>query len=172
MPKIRNILIFVAIAVALVLIYILFIQPALSNQNQSGLVSSTGTSTTGTTTNNTTTATGANPITGDFLTLLLNINTIKLDDKIFADKAFASLHDSSITLIPDSTQGRANPFAQFGSDSVATPQTGATTVPPITTPTIPPATKTPATKTPATKTVTPKITTPISTGTNGPAVNP
>ena len=55
----------------------------------------------------------------DFLTLLLSVKNIKLDDAIFFDVAFNSLHDSSITLIPDGTEGRPNPFAQFGNDNVA-----------------------------------------------------
>lgn len=154
MPKIRNIIIFIVIVIALILGYIFFIKP--SSSDQANLVSTTAsgvsTSTTGTINANATSA-----VSGDFLALLLNVKTIKLDDAIFSDSAFSSLHDSSITLTPDGTEGRPNPFAQFGNDSVsvATP-TSSTTTP--TTPTVP---TTPATITPTTpKTTTPKTTTP------------
>ena len=54
----------------------------------------------------------------DFLTLLLNVKNIKLNDAIFSDETFLSLRDSSIVLIPDGNEGRPNPFAQFGNDAV------------------------------------------------------
>jgi hypothetical protein len=115
MPKIRNIIIFTAIAVALILVYIFFIKP--SSGNQASLVSSTSTLP------NTNTGTGAvsnetSLATEDFLTLLLNTQSIKLNDSIFSDPAFSSLHDSTIVLVPDATTGRPNPFAQFGSNLV------------------------------------------------------
>ena len=141
-PKIRNIIIFVAIAAIFVFIYIFFFQS--SSSSQPSLVSSSSTS-----------GSPTNPATGEatlgtqyFLTLLLNVKTLKLDDSIFSDPAFASLHDSSITLTPDATTGRPNPFAQFGTDvtlppggiplPILTPPTPATTpvtTPPSTTPT-------------------------------------
>lgn len=61
-------------------------------------------------------------ITRDFLALFSNIKNIKLNDAIFSDPAFISLHDSSITLTPDGNEGRPNPFAQFGSDAIAPAQ--------------------------------------------------
>jgi len=60
-------------------------------------------------------------IAQDFLSLLLNVKSIRLDDSIFADPAFLSLRDSSIMLIPDGTEGRPNPFAPIGSDIIAAP---------------------------------------------------
>src|SRR6185369_8804927 len=121
MPKIRNIIIFVSIAVVLFLIYFFFIrQPS----EPAGLVVTSPTPTT----------TGTAPLAGDngatpfiakdFLTLLLNVKTIKLDDSIYANPAFASLHDSSIILVPDGTEGRPNPFAQFGADTNFVPPAG------------------------------------------------
>ena len=178
MPKIRNILIFVAIAAALVLVYIFFVKPSLDSQNQAGLVSSTSTNSSGVATTTTTTGTDSS-VTGDFLSLLLNINTIKLDDGIFDDPAFNSLHDSTITLIPDVTQGRTNPFAQFGSDSVSTTSVDNT----IVIPAVPPTTtsKNTPTKTPVTAkktttttktTTTPSTQSTTSTGTSGSVVTP
>ena len=49
----------------------------------------------------------------DFLNLFSGIKNIKLNDAIFSDPAFNSLRDSSIVLVPDGTEGRPNPFAQF-----------------------------------------------------------
>src|SRR3989338_8466041 len=40
-------------------------------------------------------------VSGEFLSLLLNIRNIKLDDSILANPAFTSLSDSSITLTQD-----------------------------------------------------------------------
>jgi hypothetical protein len=105
MPKIKNIIIFLIIAIALILIYVFFIKPS-SDQNNLVLTTS-GTSALPN-------VDGTSSVTQDFLTLLLNVKNIKLDDSIFSDPAFANLHDSSITLVPDATTGRPNPFAQFG----------------------------------------------------------
>ena len=87
MPKIKNIIIFTAIAATFVLIYIFFIKPSPEEAN---LVSSPS---------NTvlpdvnSTSTDINPNTTsllakDFLTLLLNVKNIKLDDSILSDPAF------------------------------------------------------------------------------------
>jgi hypothetical protein len=128
MPSIKNIIIFTSIAAFLVLVYIFFVK---SSPEEDNLVSSTpnvtlpsieGSGLEGEIPNGTTL------ITKDFLTLLLNVKDIKLDDTIFSDIAFAGLRDSSITLIPDGTEGRPNPFAKFGNDDVPTPpKTGSST---------------------------------------------
>ncbi|MCA9353562.1 hypothetical protein KC842_01690 [Candidatus Nomurabacteria bacterium] len=52
----------------------------------------------------------------DFLVTLLNLQSIKLDDKIFSSNSFQSLQDFTITLVPDAGQGRPNPFAPIGYD--------------------------------------------------------
>ena len=57
----------------------------------------------------------------DFLTLLLGVKNIKLEDAIFSDPAFQSLRDSSIVLVPDGNEGRPNPFAPLGQDIWQTP---------------------------------------------------
>lgn len=124
MPKIRNIIIFIIIALAFILIYVLFIKP--SPEEEGSLVSS-GVGTVlpnidGSVPNANTAKT--NPLfTKDFLILFSNVKNIKLDDAIFSDPAFSSLYDSSIILVPDGTEGRPNPFAQFGNDALppATP---------------------------------------------------
>ena len=141
MPKIKNIIIFTAIAVAFILIYIFFIRPSPEEEN---LVLSPGAAMLpdigGAT------ASGSAQVTAplvakDFLSLLLSVKNIKLDDAILSDPAFLTLRDSSIVLTPDGNEGRPNPFAQFGNDAVATPA-----VPATSTPSTPPA----ASPTPAT----------------------
>lgn len=138
MSKIRNIIIFVVILIIILLIFIYFKSPS----NTPSLVTTSPQGTVVPTSGDTT----IDPsITSDFLGLLLSVKSIKLDDSIFQDEAFKSLHDSSIELTPDGTEGRPNPFAPFGNDNVSAPST--------TTPsTIPPATTTPSTTNPPTST--------------------
>ena len=105
----------VVIITALVLLYVFFIRNN-GEQKTSSLVSSSGSQALPAST------TGQNSLVAkDFLSLLLNVKSIKLDDIIFSDLAFNSLHDSSILLIPDRTEGRQNPFAPIGFEAFATP---------------------------------------------------
>jgi hypothetical protein len=168
-PKIRNIIIFAAIGMVFVLIYIFFIR---SSSPEEGLVSSPATtpatlpSVNNSGTNETTPAANTSSDTSlmakDFLALLLGVKGIKLDDTIFSDPSFGSFHDSTIVLTPDTSTGRSNPFAPFGADNAVAPSpltTPAPTTPAISTttessglttsPVSPPPTTTP-----------PKITTP------------
>ena len=102
------------VGLALILIYIFFLKPAPA---QPDLVTSSG----GTTSPNVTnTAEQTTQIGADFLATLLNVKSITLDDSIFTDPAFANLHDSSIVLIPDQTEGRPNPFLPIGTDVSST----------------------------------------------------
>ncbi len=111
MPKIKNIVIFIVIGIILVFIYFYFVKPSSTGDN---LVSATP-------------ATGIDGVVSadeetvarDFLTLLLNVKNIKLDDTIFSDNAFTSLRDSSITLTSDGAEGRPNPFAPIGVENIA-----------------------------------------------------
>ena len=115
MPKIRNIIIFVAILAIFALIYVYFLKP--DSAEEGTLISAPQPAVPG----------GTAPVAGantpsvqlgasDFLTLLLNVKNIKLEDAIFADPAFQSLQDSSIILVPDGNEGRPNPFAPLGQD--------------------------------------------------------
>lgn len=102
------------IGLVMVFAYTIFIKK--DNTNDSALVSTTNQNTN--TTQNTTqpTAGQQTQLAQDFLTLLLSVKSITLNDSIFADTAFKSLRDSSILLIPDGNEGRPNPFAPIGSD--------------------------------------------------------
>ena len=151
MSKIKNILIFIAIALVLVLGYVFFTNT--SSSDQPSLVSSSGGNVTQST-NNSDTSVNAGDNTSasqNFLTLLLNVKTIKLDTDIFSNPAFAGLQDSSITLVPDTIIGRPNPFAQFGIQN-APLSLSSTTPGSSSNPTVPISASTPTTTTPSTPT--------------------
>ncbi|OGI61106.1 hypothetical protein A2814_02100 [Candidatus Nomurabacteria bacterium RIFCSPHIGHO2_01_FULL_38_19] len=112
--KIKNIIIFTAIGAVLILVYIFFIK---KSPEQPALISTFS----GEAEPSADTSSQSSSITKDFLTLLLNVKNIKLDNTIFSDVAFSNLRDSSIVLIPDGTEGRPNPFAPFGSDVIVLP---------------------------------------------------
>lgn len=120
MPKIKNIIIFIIIAVVFVLIYIYFIKPS---TKKATLVSSTPASATQPTNNTATSASVKtnSAVSKEFLDLLLSVKSIKLDDSLFTNPSFISIskHDSSIILIPDGNEGRINPFSPIGSDTTA-----------------------------------------------------
>ena len=113
--KIKNIITFSAIALALILVYVFFIK---GNGEEGNLTSSAdplGSSAS-------TSAPDQNSsISREFFNVFLNVKRIKLDDAIFSEPSFLSLRDSSIELIPDGTEGRPNPFAPIGSDIAPTP---------------------------------------------------
>ncbi len=68
-------------------------------------------------------------ISDKFLALLLNMQTIKLDQSIFSDAAFTSLKDYSTTIKPEENPGRANPFAPIGVDAAGAQAVTVTTAP-------------------------------------------
>lgn len=111
--QIRNIIIFVAIGLVFVFVYLVFIKG--DNKDVPALVGTTSVST-NSTKNPTNTSAKDSEIAQDFLTLLLNVKNITLNDGLFSDKAFTSLRDSSILLVPDGNEGRPNPFAPIGVD--------------------------------------------------------
>ena len=113
MPKIKNILIFVIIATVFILLYVFFFK---KDSDEANLISDPLGSIL--LAESSEFSAENSLITQDFLTLLLSVKNIKLDDSIFSDTAFANLRDSSIVLTPDGNEGRPNPFAPFGADSV------------------------------------------------------
>jgi len=104
---VKNVIAFLAIGTILVLLYVFFIRSP-SNEATLIAVNKEG---------GATALSGAtSSVSADFLSLLLNVKNIKLNDTILADMAFTSLRDSSITLTPSGNEGRVNPFAPIGSD--------------------------------------------------------
>lgn len=133
-PKTKNIIILVGVAVVLILIYIFFIKKGPAPDTS--LTSSTGTSIP----SNDSTLNETLNIDTNFVSVLLNVKNLKLDSSIFTDPAFLALRDGSITLVQDGTQGRPNPFAPIGSETVAPPAPPVvpTVLPPLVPPVIPP----------------------------------
>lgn len=70
-------------------------------------------------TNATAAAADASSVGQDFVTLLLNIQSIKLDDSLFTSKQFTLLQDFNRPIPPDTNPGRPNPFANLGIDGAA-----------------------------------------------------
>lgn len=65
----------------------------------------------------------ASKIGQEFVNQLLNLQAIKLNDEIFSSVGFQSLEDFTIILVQPGNEGRPNPFAPFGADSL-TPDPG------------------------------------------------
>ena len=134
LPKLKNAIIFIVIAAVVGLGFFFFLRSRSGDNNNTGLVSTTPAGTPVESSSSGAINPGDKVSTQDFLALLLNVRNIKLDDSIFTTPAFLSLQDSSIILEPDSSPGRANPFAQFGHDAVIAPEvipdTGGVPLPP------------------------------------------
>ena len=120
-PKIKNIIIFsvIAIALGLAAFYIISSQ----SSSQPNLASATTSGAGGSDTSTLDTLASSQK----FLTLLLSTNNIKLNVSIFDSVAFNSLTDTPIDLSrpPKEMINRPNPFAQLGNDEPA-PGTGTT----------------------------------------------
>ncbi len=112
--KTKNIIIGLVVVGALFLIYFLFIK---KSPVDTALTSSSGTliDTSNSGSNK------ASEVGKDFITLLLSVKSINLDDVILKDNAFLSLRDSSITLVGSNDEGRINPFAPIGTESISQP---------------------------------------------------
>jgi hypothetical protein len=112
--KLKTILIVLGVIVIIgVVIY--FVSGKKEQVTSRGLVSST----TGAPVTNAITP-GSDTIGRDFVSMLLNIRDIKLDNSLFNDPSFQSLNDFTITLVQPGGEGRANPFAPFTTTVVPT----------------------------------------------------
>ena len=112
-PKTKNILIFVALAVIIGISAFYFLR---KNPEEADLVSTAGTATTPTSS----VGTLDSSTTNSFLTLLLSVRSVSLDDSIFNDRVFNSLRDSTVYIYPDDNNGRLNPFAPIGVEPTPT----------------------------------------------------
>lgn len=137
MSMIKNIIIFLVIAAAIFAGYYFFFRPEGVTPS---LVSSAPGASPGATVDKKVVSQNNILIAEDFLALLLNVKTIKLDDAVFLDPVFQNLRDSSITLMQDGTEGRPNPFAKLGSDAPPPAPAPAPETPPITENEAPPET--------------------------------
>jgi hypothetical protein len=128
-PKVKNIIIFSVLGLALVLVYIFFIK---KTPEDTASIVSTSPAAEESVLPVSTEPTGVGE---GFLSLLLSVKSIKLDDTIFSGPAFASLKDSSIVLVQEGNEGRPNPFAPIGYEASflsAAPTVAAPTIPPTT----------------------------------------
>lgn len=64
-------------------------------------------------------------INREFVSMLLNLQSITLDDDIFSEPAFKALMDNTIRLNQPGNEGRPNPFAPIGTDSFVAQQVSA-----------------------------------------------
>ena len=116
-PKIKNIIIFSVVGIVLILVYFVFIKKAPETQSLTSTSSVPTAKTISGTVNKDST------VSKDFLTMLLSVKSIRLDDSIFSNIAFTNLHDSSIELISSTDEGRPNPFAPIGYEDTLVPKT-------------------------------------------------
>lgn len=103
------------IGVSLILIYVFLIKKAPEENN---LISSNSSSFDPMFSTSDTPNGDSFAVSQDFLSVLLGVKNIRLDDSIFSNKAFINLHDSSILLTSPGGEGRINPFAPIGSDQI------------------------------------------------------
>ena len=120
--------IFIIAIVALVIIgaglyFFVFNKSGTTTSSTTGLVSSN----TGTSQGLQNSTTGQDTTGNQVVTILRNLSVIKLDDSVFRNPAFALLTDISISLPPVTNQGRRNPFAPVGVDTVVSQPLPATT---------------------------------------------
>lgn len=134
--KIKNIIILGVIIGASILAYVFFIK---KDTNEANLTSSSPVAVIETTS----TSSVDTFVDTEFISILLSVRDIKLNDSVLSNTAFSNLHDSSIILTPDGNEGRKNPFAMIGFD--ATPISTQQPVQTPTTPTINPSTTSPTT---------------------------
>ncbi len=113
-PKIKNIIIFSAIALLAVIAYFVFFKKTPQQVVTTSTTPNINTALPASSTQSTSPVVG-----GEFLSLLLSIKTIKIDEGIFSSPAFSHLNDSSIRLVSEGNEGRINPFAPIGSDGSA-----------------------------------------------------
>lgn len=108
---IKKIIIIAVVAIVIWLAYSLFFKKNAATP-QTGLVTTTAS-------DSGITDEGQVSLGGEFLHTLLSMKTISLNDSVLRDPGFVRLNDFSIVLTRDpGIEGRKNPFAPFGSDSI------------------------------------------------------
>lgn len=118
--NIKNIILFVVILLVLLTVFFVLIKKP--KGEEANLVSTTsapvvaGTQTPTQTTQNAIDNSKNLEIAKDFLTLLLSVKSLTLEDSIFNDIGFTSLKDNTREIYHDNSEGRPNPFAPVGSD--------------------------------------------------------
>jgi len=130
MSKTVKLILVIVVIVALVIVGSTFISDP-TGQNSSGLQSvTTGGTAAPLTQSATTNASDVNTqqINREFVSMLLNLQSIGLNDDIFSEPAFQALRDNTIRLNQPGNEGRPNPFAPIGIDVSNTSSFSATSV--------------------------------------------
>lgn len=117
MSKKRNIILFAIIALIIILGFVFFVDKKLKDKEKN-LTSSSNAVAPESAQKENNNETKDTALAQNSLSLLLSIQSIKLDDTIFSDPVFYSLRDSSIVLKSDGKAGRPNPFAPIGSEFI------------------------------------------------------
>lgn len=121
MKSTSNILLWIGLAVVIVAALVYFFArsgsaPAASN-NATLVSTSTGTAQ-GLQSQAAANGSAKNPSGDQIVALLRNVSSIQLNDSLFQSPAFATLTDLSIALPAVTSQGRRNPFAAAGTDTM------------------------------------------------------
>jgi len=117
--SLRNLLIFLGIAVALFAGYKIFFNKTPAQAPTTSALSST----TRTSATVPLAASGTTTAGSQLLALLGRVTTLTLNDDIFANPAFTLLQDISIILPPVEARGRRNPFAPISTTNAPTTTT-------------------------------------------------
>ena len=70
-------------------------------------------------TQNTGISSNTEQINREFVSTLLNLESINLEDDIFSEPAFSALVDNTVRLNQPGNEGRPNPFAPIGTDTLS-----------------------------------------------------
>jgi len=115
---IKQILIALGVAVAILLLYAAFSGGFSQNQAQGGLVSKNGKSVSGGVVREGDVTVANQKI----LKILGSVNNIQLNDDIFSNPLFRQLRDSRFTIPRPIRIGRPNPFASIGAEMILSQQ--------------------------------------------------
>ena len=115
---IKQILIALGVAVAILLLYAAFSGGFSQNQAQGGLVSKNGKSVSGGVVREEDVTVANQKI----LKILGSVNDIQLNDDIFSNPLFRQLRDSRFTIPRPIRIGRPNPFASIGAEMILSQQ--------------------------------------------------
>lgn len=126
--SLRNLLIFLGIAVLLGVVYFVFFKGGNGTSQTTSTLSSTARTTASTPLN----ASNTNTTGTTLLALLGRVSGLTLNDDIFANPSFQTLQDISITLPAVEVRGRRNPFAPASIQNTTTSTTTTVTATPTT----------------------------------------
>lgn len=102
----KNILIILGVAALAIAAYAIFARPDAGFESDPLATTEFDTTLAGTASDG-----GSSYVGNSFLTTLLSVRTLRLDDSLFVNPAFQNLKDFTIVLTQPGNEGRPNPFA-------------------------------------------------------------